>query len=140
MAPSRRNPLWPAVHRHAGLLRNSRPSEKRGSAARTGHELNITWLSPLCGTTLPRMQKRPIPRGRPAAATSFEAAPAAAFDAAVRAARTEQHIAHERLPYRHGADHHPIGKIERREHQPHTPLVLTQLAPNSHKPPAGNTN
>src|SRR3546814_7392840 len=62
IAPSRRNPLLPAVHRHAGILRNSRPSEKRGSSARTGHELNITWLSPLCGTTLPRMQKRPIQR------------------------------------------------------------------------------
>ena len=38
--------------------------------------------------------KRGIQRGRPAGATTFEAAPAKAFGAAVRAIRTEEDEAH----------------------------------------------
>src|SRR3546814_6764024 len=84
----------------------------------------MTGLSPLGGTTLPRMQKRPIQRGRPAGATSFEAAPAAAFGAAVRAARTAQGIAQESLAYRAGVERSHMGKIERGEHLPTLALVL----------------
>jgi len=43
------------------------------------------------------MQKRVIRRGRPIGATTFEVAPAQAFGAAVRAARTEDGIAQEAL-------------------------------------------
>src|SRR3546814_13655641 len=70
------------------------------------------------------MQKRPIQRGRPAGATSFEAAPAAAFGAAVRAARTAQGIAQESLAYRAGVERSHMGKIERGEHLPTLALVL----------------
>src|SRR3546814_21044489 len=74
------------------------------------------------------MQKRPIQRGRPAGATSFEAAPAAAFGAAVRAARTAQGIAQESLAYRAGVERSHMGKIERGEHLPTLALVLKLAA------------
>jgi transcriptional regulator with XRE-family HTH domain len=70
------------------------------------------------------MQKRPIQRGRPTGATSFEAAPAVAFGAAVRAARTAQGIAQETLAYRAGVERSHMGKIERGEHLPTLALVL----------------
>src|SRR3546814_13104176 len=73
------------------------------------------------------MQKRPIQRGRPAGATSFEAAPAAAFGAAVRAARTAQGIAQESLAYRAGVERSHMGKIERGEHLP-TLALLPKIA------------
>ena len=70
------------------------------------------------------MQKRPIQRGRPLGATTFEAAPAAAFGAAVRAARTEHGIAQETLAFRAGIERSHMGKIERGEHLPTLALVL----------------
>ena len=49
--------------------------------------------------------KRGIQRGRPAGATTFEAAPAKAFGAAVRAIRTEEGIAQETLAHLAGIVH-----------------------------------
>ena len=70
------------------------------------------------------MQKRVIQRGRPAGATTFEVAPAQAFGAAVRAARTEDGIAQETLAHRAGIERSHMGKIERGEHMPTLILVL----------------
>lgn len=70
------------------------------------------------------MQKRPIRRGRPAGATTFEAVPAAAFGAAVRAARTAQGIAQETLAFRAGVERSHMGKVERGEHLPTLTLAL----------------
>lgn len=70
------------------------------------------------------MQKRSIQRGRPAGTTTFEAVPAQAFGAAVRAARTAQGIAQETLAWRVGVERSHMGKIERGEHLPNLVLVL----------------
>lgn len=70
------------------------------------------------------MQKRSIQRGRPAGATTFEAEPAQAFGAAVRAARTEQGVAQETLAHLAGIERSHMGKIERGEHVPTLPLIL----------------
>ena len=70
------------------------------------------------------MQKRSIQRGRPAGATTFEAAPAQAFGAAVRAARTEQGVAQETLAYLAGIERSHMGKIERGEHMPTLAIIL----------------
>ena len=70
------------------------------------------------------MQKRVIQRGRPAGATTFEVAPALAFGAAVRAARTEDGIAQEMLAHLAGIERSHMGKIERGEHMPTLVLVL----------------
>lgn len=70
------------------------------------------------------MQKRPIQRGRPTGATTFEAEPARAFGAAVRAARTEDGIAQETLAHLAGIERSHMGKIERGEHMPTLALVL----------------
>lgn len=70
------------------------------------------------------MQKRVIQRGRPAGATTFEAAPAQAFGAAVRAVRTEDGIAQETLAHLAGIERSHMGKIERGEHVPTLPLIL----------------
>ena len=70
------------------------------------------------------MQKRSIQRGRPAGATTFEAEPAQAFGAAVRAARTEQGVAQETLAYLAGIERSHMGKIERREHMPTLAIIL----------------
>ncbi|WP_028600933.1 helix-turn-helix domain-containing protein [Ottowia thiooxydans] len=70
------------------------------------------------------MQKRSIQRGRPAGATTFEAEPAQAFGAAVRAARTEQGVAQETLAYLAGIERSHMGKIERGEHMPTLAIIL----------------
>ena len=70
------------------------------------------------------MQKRTIQRGRPTGATTFEVAPARAFGAAVREARTEQGVAQETLAHLAGIERSHMGKIERGEHMPTLVLVL----------------
>jgi transcriptional regulator with XRE-family HTH domain len=70
------------------------------------------------------MQKRTIQRGRPTGTTTFEAVPARAFGAAVRAARTEQGVAQETLAHLAGIERSHMGKIERGEHMPTLVLVL----------------
>ena len=64
------------------------------------------------------MQKRPIQRGRPAGATTFDAELAQAFGAAVRALRTERGIAQESLANLAGIERSHMGKVERGEHMP----------------------
>lgn len=70
------------------------------------------------------MQKRTIQRGRPIGATTFEAEPAQAFGAAVRAARAAQGIAQETLAFQAGVERSHLGKIERGEHMPNLSLIL----------------
>lgn len=70
------------------------------------------------------MQKRSIQRGRPAGATTFEAEPAQAFGAAVRALRTEQGVAQETLANLAGIERSHMGKIERGEHMPTLAIIL----------------
>lgn len=70
------------------------------------------------------MQKRVIQRGRPVGATTFEVAPALAFGATVRAARTEDGIAQETLAHMAGIERSHMGKIERGEHMPTLVLIL----------------
>jgi XRE family transcriptional regulator, regulator of sulfur utilization len=70
------------------------------------------------------MRKRAIQRGRPVGATTFEAAPALAFGAAVRAARTEDGIAQEALAHMAGVERSHMGKIERGEHMPTLAMIL----------------
>lgn len=70
------------------------------------------------------MQKRAIQRGRPLGATTFEVAPALAFGASVRAARTEDGIAQETLAHLAGIERSHMGKIERGEHMPTLILIL----------------
>lgn len=68
--------------------------------------------------------KRGIQRGRPAGATTFEAAPALAFGAAVRAIRMEEGIAQETLAHLAGIERSHMGKIERGEHMPTLAVIL----------------
>src|SRR3989344_2735511 len=70
------------------------------------------------------MQKRSIQRGRPVGATTFEAEPAHAFGAAVRALRTEQGVAQETLAHLAGIERSHMGKIERGEHMPTLAIIL----------------
>ncbi|WP_345797196.1 helix-turn-helix transcriptional regulator [Castellaniella sp. MT123] len=70
------------------------------------------------------MQKRSIQRGRPAGATTFEAEPAQAFGAAVRALRTEQGVAQETLANLAGVERSHMGKIERGEHMPTLAIIF----------------
>ncbi|MGH8159776.1 MAG: helix-turn-helix domain-containing protein [Rhodanobacter sp.] len=70
------------------------------------------------------MQKRPIQRGRPVGATTFEAEPAKAFGGAVRALRTEHGVAQEDLANLAGIERSHLGKIERGEHMPTLVLIL----------------
>lgn len=70
------------------------------------------------------MQKRSIQRGRPAGATTFEAEPAQAFGAAVRALRTEQGVAQESLAHLADIERSHMGKIERGEHMPTLAIIL----------------
>ena len=70
------------------------------------------------------MAKRTIQRGRPAGATTFEVAPARAFGAAVREARTERGVAQETLAHLAGIERSHMGKIERGEHMPTLVLIL----------------
>lgn len=70
------------------------------------------------------MQKRPIQRGRPTGATTFEAEPAKAFGATVRAMRTERGVSQEALAHRAGIERSHMGKIERGEHMPTLALII----------------
>ena len=70
------------------------------------------------------MQKRSIQRGRPVGATTFEAEPAQAFGAAVRALRTEQGVAQETLAHLADIERSHMGKIERGEHMPTLAIIL----------------
>lgn len=70
------------------------------------------------------MQKRTIQRGRPKGTKTFEAEPAHAFGAAVRAARIQRGVAQERLAGDAGIERSHMGKIERGEHLPNLALVL----------------
>lgn len=68
--------------------------------------------------------KHGVQRGRPVGATTFEAAPAQAFGAAVRAIRTEEGIAQETLAHLAGIERSHMGKIERGEHMPTLAVIL----------------
>lgn len=73
------------------------------------------------------MSKRPIQRGRPLGATTFDAELAQAFGMAVRALRTERGIAQETLANLASVERSHLGKIERGEHAP-TLSVIFQIA------------
>ncbi|NYT25571.1 XRE family transcriptional regulator [Pusillimonas caeni] len=73
------------------------------------------------------MQKRPVQRGRPLGATTFDAELAQAFGMAVRALRTERSIAQEMLANLAGIERSHLGKIERGEHMP-TLAVIFKIA------------
>src|SRR3546814_1535236 len=70
------------------------------------------------------MQKRQVQRGRPSGTTTFDAVPAEAFGAVIRAARTARGISQEALALRAGVERSHLGKIERGEHQPNIGMVL----------------
>ena len=70
------------------------------------------------------MQKRPVQRGRPPGATTFDAELAQAFGAAVRALRTERGIAQEMLANFAGIERSHLGKIERGEHMPTLAIIF----------------
>lgn len=70
---------------------------------------------------MPETSMRP---GRPRGAKTADPVLAAAFGAAVRAARTERGIAQEALAYRAGLERSHVGKIERGEHMPTLAAVL----------------
>lgn len=70
------------------------------------------------------MQKRPIQRGRPPGATTYDAELAQAFGAAVRALRTERGIAQEMLANLAGIERSHLGKIERGEHMPTLAIIF----------------
>jgi len=73
------------------------------------------------------MQKRPVQRGRPLGATTFDAELAQAFGMAVRALRTERGIAQEMLANLASIERSHLGKIERGEHMP-TLAVIFKIA------------
>lgn len=68
--------------------------------------------------------KRGVQRGRPAGATTFEAAPARAFGLTVRTIRTEEGIAQETLAHLAGIERSHMGKIERGEHMPTLAIIF----------------
>jgi len=68
--------------------------------------------------------RRAIQRGRPAGTTTYEAAPAQAFGATVRAIRLEEGIAQETLAHLAGIERSHMGKIERGEHLPTLAVIL----------------
>ncbi|WP_183028188.1 helix-turn-helix domain-containing protein [Variovorax sp. UMC13] len=70
------------------------------------------------------MEKRAAQRGRPSGATTFEAAPAAAFGEVVRAMRLADGMAQEALAHQAGIERSHMGKIERGEHMPTLVLIL----------------
>jgi transcriptional regulator with XRE-family HTH domain len=70
------------------------------------------------------MKKRPIQRGRPVGATTYEAEPARAFGEAVRALRTERGVAQETLANLADVERSHLGKVERGEHMPTLALIL----------------
>ncbi len=73
------------------------------------------------------MSKRPIQRGRPLGATTFDAELAQAFGMTVRALRTERGIAQETLANMAVIERSHLGKIERGEHAP-TLSVIFKIA------------
>jgi len=70
------------------------------------------------------MQKRPVQRGRPPGATTYDAELAQAFGTAVRALRTERGIAQEMLANLAGIERSHLGKIERGEHMPTLAIIF----------------
>ncbi len=70
------------------------------------------------------MQKPSINPGRPTGTYTYEAEPARAFGAAVRALRTEKSIAQETLAYLAGIERSHMGKIERGQHMPTLVIIL----------------
>ena len=68
--------------------------------------------------------KQGVQRGRPAGATTFEAAPAQAFGSVVRAIRLEEGFAQENLAHLAGIERSHMGKIERGEHMPTLAVIL----------------
>lgn len=70
------------------------------------------------------MQKRSIPPGRPAGATTFDAELAQAFGAAVRVLRAERGIAQESLANLAGIERSHMGKVERGEHMPTLAIIF----------------
>ena len=68
--------------------------------------------------------KQGVQRGRPAGATTFEAAPAQAFGSVVRAIRLEEGFAQENLAHLARIERSHMGKIERGEHMPTLALIL----------------
>lgn len=70
------------------------------------------------------MQKRPVKRGRPVGATSFDADIARAFGAAVRALRTERGFSQESLANLADIERSHMGKVERGEHMPTLAIVF----------------
>ncbi|UBT80460.1 helix-turn-helix transcriptional regulator [Pseudomonas amygdali] len=70
------------------------------------------------------MQKRSVQRGRPAGTTNYEAEPAAAFGAAVRAARLRKGVAQDEFAGVAGVERSHLGKIERGEHMPTLAMIL----------------
>ena len=70
------------------------------------------------------MQKRPVQRGRPPGATTFDAELAQAFGTAVRTLRSERGIAQESLANLAGIERSHLGKIERGEHMPTLAIIF----------------
>jgi len=70
------------------------------------------------------MYKRPIQRGRPLGATTYDAELAQAFGTAVRALRTERGIAQEMLANLANIERSHLGKIERGEHTPTLGIIF----------------
>ena len=70
------------------------------------------------------MQKQVTRRGRPLGATTFEAEPALAFGAVVRALRMADGVGQEALAYQAGIERSHMGKIERGEHMPTLAMIL----------------
>jgi transcriptional regulator with XRE-family HTH domain len=70
------------------------------------------------------MQKRLVQRGRPKGATTFDAAPAAAFGQTIRNTRMDKGISQEGLAHLAGVERSHMGKIERGEHQPNLGLIF----------------
>jgi len=97
------------------------------SSPRSTKELNITWFKLHQKLTLLPMQKRPVKRGRPVGATSFDADIARAFGAAVRALRNERGISQESLANLADIERSHMGKVERGEHMP-TLVIVFKIA------------
>lgn len=97
------------------------------SSPRSTKELNITWFKLHQKLTLLPMQKRPVKRGRPAGATSFDADIARAFGAAVRALRNDRGISQESLANLADIERSHMGKVERGEHMP-TLVIVFKIA------------
>lgn len=70
------------------------------------------------------MQEASVRRGRPLGSKTADPVLAAAFGAAVRAARTRRGIAQEALAHLARIERSHAGKIERGEHMPTLALIL----------------